>query len=81
MANTLIKRGPMALQQLRLFRQKTLEEIAGEARVGKCAVSLWERRLREPCPKHRARYARALGISVGELGRMVYESSAADGAK
>jgi transcriptional regulator with XRE-family HTH domain len=64
------------LQVLRLARQKTLAQLGDACDVDASRISLWERFRREPPAQHRTKYALALDITPGELGRIVYEGCA-----
>jgi transcriptional regulator with XRE-family HTH domain len=64
-----------ALKALRLRRKVVLRQIADKAKCTKSAVLRWDRGITEPAAAYRKAYAESLGISVGELGRIVYEES------
>jgi transcriptional regulator with XRE-family HTH domain len=64
------------LQRLRLARGLGQKEIAEMTGTCEAAVSLWECFVREPRGRYRVSYSRALGITVGELGRIVYQGNA-----
>lgn len=61
------------LQSLRLARNLTLREVAHATGTSESVVCLWETFLREPRQKNRDPYSMALGITVGQLGRIIYE--------
>jgi transcriptional regulator with XRE-family HTH domain len=63
------------LQRMREVRELTLEEVATKCRCDRSAITRWERRITEPKPEFRKAYAECLGMTVGELGRLVYEDS------
>lgn len=66
------------LKHLREIQGKTLEEIATLVKCDKSAVCFWEAHFREPKRPYRKRYAKALKISVGQLGKIVYEDQAGE---
>jgi transcriptional regulator with XRE-family HTH domain len=67
------KRTP--LQHLRDIRRLSIDDVASRANCDPSQVSYWERHKREPSREERVAYAKALGITVGELGRLVYEGT------
>jgi len=68
----------MGLREFRKGRGLTLEAVAYLAQTDHSAVSRWERGLTRPGPHATVRLARALGISVARLERLLDE--ARDGA-
>jgi transcriptional regulator with XRE-family HTH domain len=64
-----------ALMKIRLHKKLLLREIAKKAGCTKSAVSHWDHGVSEPAAEFRAAYAEALGLSVGQLGKIVYEES------
>lgn len=75
------RRSLTALQQLRLARGKDQRQVAEESACDESAISYWETFRREPRGPQRIGYSRALGISIGELGRIIYEGKQARRAK
>lgn len=63
------------LQYLRERRKLSIDGLARLADCDPSQISYWERHVREPSREMRAAYARALKVSVGELGRLIYEGS------
>lgn len=63
------------LQHLRERRALSLEEVALKAGVCRSAVSKWERLISEPKPSYRKAYAKMLGISLADLGKLYYEAA------
>ncbi len=63
------------LKLLRESRGMSLSDVAEKVPCDKSAVSFWERRLKEPSPDYRLGYAKALKLSIGALGSLVYEST------
>ncbi len=70
------KRRLTLLQELRLAQGKEQHEIGDEVGADGSTVSLWETYGREPRPGFRNAYSKALGITVGELGRIIYQHAA-----
>lgn len=64
-----------ALHLIRQHRKVLLHQIATRAGCTLSAVSRWDCGESEPAPPYRKAYAEALGLGVGELGRLVYEES------
>jgi transcriptional regulator with XRE-family HTH domain len=64
-----------ALKVLRLRKKVLIREIADQAKCTRSAVVRWDNGVTEPASDYRKAYAKALDISVGELGRIVYEDS------
>lgn len=60
------------LTQLREAKKATIADIAREIGADRTAVYKWEQGLAEPREKFRADYAKALGISVQQLGSLIY---------
>ncbi len=50
-------------------------EAARKVRTTKSCVSHWDNHQREPAPKFRRRYAAFLGITIEELGAIIYAES------
>lgn len=63
------------LQVIRERRKLTIDDVARMAACDPSQVSYWERHVREPSRESRKAYAKALNVTVGELGRMIYEGS------
>ncbi len=66
-------KGLTTLQTLRLARNLTQKEIASRVGTSESVVCLWETFSREPSGRLRGTYARVIGLTVGQLGRIVYE--------
>lgn len=62
------------LQTMRAQRGYSLDDVAACCDCGRSVASLWERGLRDPTAPYRKKYATMLGLTVGELGRLVYEA-------
>lgn len=60
------------LRTKRSARGLTLGEIASLCGTDQGTVLRWERFDTEPSPSYRDAYSKALGISVEELGRIIY---------
>lgn len=69
-------RPPSSLRQRREELQLSLRDVAGAVGCAVSAVYNWETGEREPLPLHRDRYAAALRLTVGDLGRIIYEGTA-----
>lgn len=65
------------LQALREERGLTLAELALIVGTHESSISRWEAGVTEPREEHRAAYAGALGITVEQLGALIYARSAA----
>lgn len=65
------------LQTLRLAKNLRQRDVAAKVGTGESVVCLWETFAREPSDQHRRAYSRVLGITVGELGRIIYEAGIA----
>lgn len=53
----------------------SLADVASEVHCDRSAVSCWEHHQKEPTREFRWAYARVLKLTLGELGRIVYEAS------
>jgi len=60
------------LAKLRNDLGLTLKQVAERINADDAAVSRWERFESEPHPEYRCAYAKTLGISLQELGRIIY---------
>lgn len=63
---------PTDLRTKRVAQGLTLGEIATICDTDQGTVLRWERFDTEPSPTYREAYSKALGISVEELGRIIY---------
>lgn len=63
------------LQHIREKRKLSLDDVARLVGGDIPQVSRWERHIREPSRESRRLYAKALGVTIGELGRIVYDGS------
>lgn len=63
------------LQRKRRARGLAQSDIAALTGADCSTVSLWETGLREPRVEYRRPYSRALGITVAELGKIIYRVS------
>jgi len=66
------------LADLREAADLTLADVARSVGTDPAAILRWERMEREPHPRFRSAYAKALGISVGRLGALIYANRQGD---
>lgn len=64
------------LAKLREMAHLTLDDVAHDTGATRSAVCRWEQLRADPQRCYRASYAKALKITTGELGRIIYEDSA-----
>jgi transcriptional regulator with XRE-family HTH domain len=67
---------PTKLQELRIARSLSLEDVAHDTGAFRSAISRWENGMAEPTRPFRDQYAACLGITKAELGAIVYGGDA-----
>lgn len=66
------KKSPSKLQTLRLEKRLSLDDVAIDTGAFRSAISRWENGLTEPTAQFRAAYAKCLGLTLAELGALIY---------
>lgn len=61
------------LKLLRLKRGLSLGDVARDCDCEKSQISRWERLINEPAHDYRQLYAECLGLSVGQLGSLMFD--------